>query len=113
MSEAVQPFAGHRYSLVFFSINQYAAVPVEERSAIPDYPDEARMRGLKSLLAPARGYSKGGQQQSILENLFKMPRKRQCLFWPAVRLETLPKEVLGRILRFQKLPCAVSRRWVA
>jgi len=86
---------------------------MEDRTQLPDYPDEARMRGLKSLLAPPRGYSKGGQQQSIVENLFKMPRKRQCFFWPAVRLETLPEEVLARIMSFQKLPRAVSRRWAA
>ena len=96
---SVCDFIGTRYSLVYFSISQYEQVPLDQRGAPPDYPEEGSMRLLKKLLAPPRGYSNGLRQKSI-EEAFGFAGKEQALRWQPTDWTQLPTEVLLRVARF-------------
>ena len=73
-AHSVTDFIGERYSLVFFSINQFSNVPPDQRHPLPDYPKEQQLSDLMRMLAPPRGYSAGCTrvQQSIFA-AFGMP----------------------------------------
>ena len=92
----MRDFIGERYSLVFFTIQQYLRVPLDQRAAIPDYPTEERLQLLTRLLGPPRGYSDGLKQQSILQ-AFGLAAKKQALQWAVPDLCGCPPEVLARI----------------
>jgi len=110
-AHAVQDFTGERYSMVFFSISQYARVPLDQRLAIPDYPTEASMSYLSKLLAPPRGYRDGLRQQSILQ-AFGLAEREQALRWHVAALTCCPPEVLARVADFLRQSLArLSRRF--
>ena len=100
LSSSVEDFEGERYSLVFFSISQYARVPMDQRALLLDYPTTESMRVLQKMLAPPRGYNDGMRQRSIQE-AFGLAGKSQSMRWqPAVEWGKLPLDVLLRISRF-------------
>ena len=66
---------------MFLTIGQYNNVPEDQRAALRNnYPDDAQIEALTSMLAPPRGYN-GGIQQSLLQ-AFRLPVKQQAFFWP-------------------------------
>ena len=57
-------------------------MPEDQRGPLRNnYPDDAQIEALTSILAPPRGYN-GGAQQSLLQ-AFRLPVKQQAFFWPA------------------------------
>ena len=108
---AVSDFVGERFSLVFFSISQYAKVPQEQRALLPDYTQEAALQTFHRMLGPPRGYSVGRLQQSIW-GAFGYRERDQALRWPAQALHALPKDALLLISRFSgKSLKGLSRRF--
>ena len=89
----VSDFIGERYYVVYFSINQHSAVPLNQRWSLPFYPDDIA-------IAPPKGYSPGGKTQISIRAAFGLPDGFHSLQWRIINLSNLPYEVLGRILKF-------------
>ena len=95
-AHSVEDFIGERYSLVFFSINQYARTPLEEKAALAQFPDELSLRILTKMLAPARG-DHGAQS---IWTAFGFADRQQAIRWPIRSLESLPIEALELVIAF-------------
>ncbi len=118
----VTPFKGERYSMVFYSIQQFekaSAAAVDFLASFGvQFPTESSHAYFSSLLAPPRGYTEyGGGQRSIRE-AFGFEEKKQVLFYPEPKrsLATLTQDALHVVLSMLLMPvsmsalCAISRR---
>ena len=104
---------GERFSLVFFTIGQYIAVPLDQRIHLPDYTDEKTLRMFHRMLAPPRGYVGSCVQQSIWR-AFGYKEKDQALRWTIHTTNALPKDVLLQISRYSGMGIKrLSRRFAA
>ncbi len=82
----VTPFTGERYSVVYYSIQQFVKASADVvaflRGCGVQFPTEETRAYFSSLVAPPRGYTDyGGCQRSIRE-AFGYKEKRQVLYFP-------------------------------
>ena len=110
-AHSVEPFAGERYSAVFFTIRQFECILPDQRAFLPTFPRKSMMQDLMKVLAPPRGYSKGaGVQMSIL-SAFGHRDKGRSLCMKPVSWAWLPKDVVALIVSFHKSVACVNRHF--
>ena len=108
----VPDFIGERYSLVFFTISQYSQVPLNQRWALPFYPDQDSIQWWTSRLAPPKGYSPCGKTQIGIRAAFGLPDKHHSLRWVLPTLGGIPHEIAAIIAGFYPLAARLSRRFL-
>ncbi len=118
----VTDFTGERYSVVYYSIHQFAKASANVvaflRGCGVQFPTEETRAYFSSLVAPPRGYTEyGGCQRSIRE-AFGYEEKPQVRFFLESKrsLATMTEDALNAVLSMVLSPmsmstlCALSRR---
>jgi len=118
----VTPFTGERYSIVFYSIQQFEKASVAAADFLASFgvqfPTESSHAYFSRLLAPPRGYTEHGGSQRSIREAFGFEEKKQVLFYPEPKrsLATLTIDALHVVLSMLLTPvsmsalCAISRR---
>ena len=111
-AHAVAPFQGERYSLVFFTMQQYGEARRADVESLVScslvWPADDALRYYAGLLGAPKGYSAGSRAQSILKYLGK-PEPAASWRWVA-SLAALGGTVLKHILTFAALPATILGR---
>ncbi len=119
----VTPFTGERYSIVFYSIHQFAKASAGVIAFLRDcgvqFPTEETRAYFSSLVAPPRGYTEYGGLQKSIREAFGYKDKGQVLFFPEPKrsLVALTVDALNAVLSMLLTPmtmstlCALCRRF--